>query len=499
MAVVAPSDIKEVDVLDAIAEYDKLEQSRFLKKYDFGESLEYRLVYGGKFYESKAIVGVAHGFATGEFWTKKRPNGGVAPGGAVTILRDLGFLVDDGELFELTQLKVDQTHGKPSPYKYVVLLWAIARARGVSPRLAAYGDSRVELASLLAPFAIAKTAPNPATPWIALRSSIWWDLQMGSVSQPVTEGDALMSAAGLSEDRYARISTDDTFAAAAVDVIFQLIGSEPGFKPLLDRLELSALLSATPGTSKAVRVNWSWDELVIAVDMIASNGWQSIQKSDLRVAALSEFLRRQPEAAHSQDSRGPGSVYFKLENIRSAHPDYPLKKTKGGKTTQLVVDAYLDDPEGMHRAAQALWKEGNLSRPDADQLIDEVDGDEPAATDGVSYAKAVEGRVVQRLVRVAERDPKLRKDKIAQSRTERGSIACETCGFDFEVAYPGLGEGFVHVHHVVPLHFTGVIENGVEDLILVCANCHVMIHRQSPWKTPDQLREILAKSTVSSP
>lgn len=81
----APSDIKESDVLDAIAEYDRLGQTKFLKKYDFGESLEYRLVYGGKFYESKAIAGVAHGFATGEFWTKRKPFGGVSPGGAVTI------------------------------------------------------------------------------------------------------------------------------------------------------------------------------------------------------------------------------------------------------------------------------------------------------------------------------------------------------------------------------------------------------------------------------
>ena len=44
----------------------------------------------------------------------------------------------------------------------------------------------------------------------------------------------------------------------------------------------------------------------------------------------------------------------------------------------------------------------------------------------------------------------------------------------------------------VPLHFTGKIENKLADLILVCANCHVMIHRHSPWKTPDQLKALIA-------
>jgi predicted HNH restriction endonuclease len=490
---VAPSDIEAPDVLDAISAYEKLGQTKFLKKYDFGESLEYRLVYGGKFYESKAIAGVAHGFATGEFWTKKKPFGGVGPGGAVTILRDLDFLVDDGELYELTQLRVDQTHGKPSPYKYIVLLWAFARARSGSPRLTPYLDSRDELADLLAPFAIAKTAPDPAVPWFALRGCSWWQLETPDNASNITDADvaSLNLVAGLTSKPYERISQDDAFAAAAVDVIFHIVGTEPGYRPLLDRLGLSSLLTASAGSNKATRVNWSWDELVIACDLIASNNWESIQKKDLRVAALSEFLRRQPEAAESEDFRGPGSVYFKLENIRSAHPDYPLKRTKGGKTTQLVVNAFVDDPESMHRAAQALWRNGDLARPDTD-WAEEAD-DEPEAEATISYASAVEGRVIQRLVRVAERNPKLRKAKIAQSRKERGSIACETCGFDFEAAYPELGDGFIHVHHVVPLSFTGVVENDLDDLILVCANCHVMIHRKSPWKKPEELREIISK------
>ncbi len=216
---------------------------------------------------------------------------------------------------------------------------------------------------MLAPFAIAKTAPDPAVPWFALRGCSWWQLETPDGEDGITDANvaALNLVAGLSVDTFERLVHDDAFASAAVDVIFQIVGAEPGYKPLLGRLGLSELLTVSAGSNKAVRVNWSWDELVIACDRIASNNWESIQKKDLRIAALSEFLRRQqPEAAESEEFRGPLSVYFKLENIRSAHPDYKLKPTKGGKPTKRVVEAFIADPEGMHKVAQALWRNGDL-------------------------------------------------------------------------------------------------------------------------------------------
>jgi len=183
-------------------------------------------------------------------------------------------------------------------------------------------------------------------------------------------------------------------------------------------------------------------------------------------------------------------VNRKLENIRSMHPDYPGAPTKGGKATQQVIDAFVEDPKGMHLVAQALWRSGSLSRDE----YGDVDDPQyvPVGETTAAFVSAVEGRIVERLVKVAERNPKLRKAKIQQSRQERGTIACEICSFDFERAYGELGVGYIHVHHRVPLHFTGEIENKLADLILVCANCHVMIHRHSPWKTPDQLKALIA-------
>ena len=207
----------------------------------------------------------------------------------------------------------------------------------------------------------------------------------------------------------------------------------------MEHLGLANLATVADSGPAASRVNWAWDELVLACDLVARNGWKSLPKNDLRVSGLSAFLRRQPEAMTSGDFRSVGSVNRKLENIRSMHPDYPGARTKGGKTTQQVVDAFVEDPAAMHLVAQALWRTGTLRRDVHD------DGDEsetiPVGKTTTEFVSAVEGRVVERLVKVAERNPKLRKAKIAQSRQERGTIACEVCGFDFELTYFRCGPG----------------------------------------------------------
>lgn len=90
-----------------------------------------------------------------------------------------------------------------------------------------------------------------------------------------------------------------------------------------------------------------------------------------------------------------------------------------------------------------------------------------------------------------ERDPKLRARKIRDVRSKQGHIACEVCGFDFERVYGDRGAGYVECHHAVPLHVSGRTTTHLEDLVLLCANCHRMIHRFTPWLTPAELRAMV--------
>jgi hypothetical protein len=236
-------DIRREDVVGAIALLDDpVEGPRLLDELHFGPARDYRLVYEGRFYDSKAVVGIAHGIPEGrEYLPASDFSGGIAS--AVRVLVQLGFYVDNGFLYDITQLRVDRTHGRPAPYQYIVLLWAIARARSGLPRMVPFNDARDELAQILAPFALAQTAPDPAMPWFALRNSSWWVLQVPTTPSGLTDADVqpLNLVAGLSESRYDRIRDDAAFASAAVDVIGRMIGEEPAYDQLLDDLRLTPL------------------------------------------------------------------------------------------------------------------------------------------------------------------------------------------------------------------------------------------------------------------
>ncbi|PAE07329.1 restriction endonuclease [Terribacillus saccharophilus] len=104
-----------------------------------------------------------------------------------------------------------------------------------------------------------------------------------------------------------------------------------------------------------------------------------------------------------------------------------------------------------------------------------------------------EGKKKLRLHIYRERNSKLIravKDKFKSKNN--GKIFCEICEFDFEEKYGKLGEDYIEGHHVIPV---SELEEGsktkVEDIILVCANCHRMLHRKRPWLSKEQLKEVL--------
>jgi 5-methylcytosine-specific restriction enzyme A len=63
--VVTLSDVTHTSVLAAVAEFDRLGREAFLKATGFGPARAYFLRHDGKLYDSKAIVGYAHGVSTG--------------------------------------------------------------------------------------------------------------------------------------------------------------------------------------------------------------------------------------------------------------------------------------------------------------------------------------------------------------------------------------------------------------------------------------------------
>ena len=94
-----------------------------------------------------------------------------------------------------------------------------------------------------------------------------------------------------------------------------------------------------------------------------------------------------------------------------------------------------------------------------------------------------EGRRIERLHKRRERSSRVvREAKERHARANNGSLPCEVCGFDFQKMYGDRGKHFIEAHHKVPLSELKedqIAETLVDDLALVCANCHRMLHKKT--------------------
>ncbi|WP_205353018.1 hypothetical protein [Janibacter anophelis] len=81
------------DVHQAVAEFGRLGQDEFLTIHGFGRSRGYELVIDDRSYDSKAILGVAHRYATGSLAAAGDFSGGRF--GAAKVLQSLGFHVTE--------------------------------------------------------------------------------------------------------------------------------------------------------------------------------------------------------------------------------------------------------------------------------------------------------------------------------------------------------------------------------------------------------------------
>ncbi len=70
---------------------------------------------------------------------------------------------------------------------------------------------------------------------------------------------------------------------------------------------------------------------------------------------------------------------------------------------------------------------------------------------------------------------------------------CSVCGCNFGAVYGEIGEGFIHVHHLIPLALISAeyVVDPHSDLVPVCPNCHSMLHRRNPPYTIAELKGLM--------
>lgn len=86
----------------------------------------------------------------------------------------------------------------------------------------------------------------------------------------------------------------------------------------------------------------------------------------------------------------------------------------------------------------------------------------------------IEGESQLRHIKEYKRDLELREAAI-----EIHGTTCMGCGFNFAEIYGSHGAGYIQVHHLNPLSEPQGerTTHPRTDLVVLCANCHVMVHR----------------------
>lgn len=239
------------------------------------------------------------------------------------------------------------------------------------------------------------------------------------------------------------------------------------------------LIAAEPPASRR-NPPWSRDELILALDLYFRVDRSSVSPSHPDVVALSALLNRlrlHGNAHRNGLYRNANGVTMKLMNYRRCDPTYEgVGLARGNKLEQQIWDEYSSNREALERASASIA-----------QAVDFLEGEEETKS-GDDTDSVVEGGILEVVHKRRERSRTLVDRKKSAVLRDTGCLQCEACGFDFQLVYGDLGQGFAECHHRSPL--SEVAQSRVtrlNDLAIVCANCHRMLHRKTPWMTVEDL------------
>jgi len=182
-----------------------------------------------------------------------------------------------------------------------------------------------------------------------------------------------------------------------------------------------------------------------------------------------------------------GYILFATEQEYLQCPSLQIGKEIGVPGGIAQIDVYIR----VEPSDDVPTSQEELAEP---EVFDQITSDPP--TVDMSTLTVREGRLklVEHFQR--ERNREIIKAKKQQVLRATGRLTCEVCGFDFARVYGDVGRGFCEVHHKVPLaEVITEITTKLEDLAILCANCHRMVHRTNPFKSVEELKQLVTSGT----
>ncbi len=275
----------------------------------------------------------------------------------------------------------------------------------------------------------------------------------------------------------------------------------------IDQERLLNLLYSSTGLHFSIRFETEWRFSLIPTDVVEVNafkvnvaiGWKRIELLFVAGSLAGELLEEMRNADESgrlifnsilDDCSNQGaSVHIKVNdlnyhtssaeywNIRWARFEFGLKCKSllfDTKTGEIVVeDIYA-------------WIVRFIALVVAILPVEEADGKE-SEIDQFGFSEGTKQHVWGNRY---ERDQRNRAAAIAIHGT-----SCAACGIDFGKFYGPVADGYIHIHHVIPVSKLDATYqlNLKTDLVPLCPNCHAVAHRMDPPLSVSEIKKLLQR------
>lgn len=234
---------------------------------------------------------------------------------------------------------------------------------------------------------------------------------------------------------------------------------------------------------------WLREELLIVLDLYLRHAPRIPRMRSAEIENACDLMNRLRAMLGRKGRRAPATIDMRIKQFLNADPNASNTGLRGGKATREVWALYAHRPDEL-AAVVARIRAAVEAKTPLPAFAEEEDED----------CVAAEGRLLTRLHRFRDRDQKTAAEKKKKVFAASGALRCEACTFDFSETYGALGEGFIECHHITPLSEapTAGVKTRPEDLALLCANCHRMIHRAKPWLSVEALKALLEQERLAN-
>jgi len=230
---------------------------------------------------------------------------------------------------------------------------------------------------------------------------------------------------------------------------------------------------------------WILEEPILTLELYVKNPKSRTSKKIIKGSKLPEELKQLWKSlggSRSCNFRNINGVCQKMQNFICLDPDCKTKgqhgRPNGNHLDKEVWDEFYDKPEALKKACQSIR---------AKMKEDALKSSEKIENDGVS---ALKGESIEQRSYRRKRDLRLRQAALDDS----GGV-CAVCDVNYSKVLGGKGIRVLQVHHKRQLsQLTAPQLNTPDDLAVVCANCHALIHLNPKKAMPiNSLRLMLSK------